>query len=64
MAPGVLGVARLLIHGAGQTAAGLALGLAASVATGALIYLSANLAFGSPEMRMLLAALRGRVRVR
>jgi putative peptidoglycan lipid II flippase len=64
MAPGVLGVSRLMIHGAGQSTAGLALGLAASMATGVIIYLCANLVFGSPEVRLLLAALKGRVRVR
>jgi hypothetical protein len=53
-----------MIHGAGQSTAGLALGLAASMATGVIIYLCANLVFGSPEVRLLLAALKGRVRVR
>jgi putative peptidoglycan lipid II flippase len=64
MAPGVLGVARVMIHGAGQTTASLALGVAASVAAGVAIYLVASLAFGSPEMDRMLNACRGSVRGR
>jgi putative peptidoglycan lipid II flippase len=64
MAPAVLGVARLTIHGTGQSGAGLALGLAASMATGAVIYFCASLVFGSPEVRMLLSAMRKKGRVR
>jgi len=64
MAPGVLGVSRLLIHGAGQPTVGLALGLAASMAAGVVIYLLASLAFRSPELRAVLTALRGSGRER
>jgi putative peptidoglycan lipid II flippase len=64
MAPGVLGVSRFLIHGVGQATVGLALGVAASMAAGMIIYLSASLIFGSPEARVLLTALRGSVRRR
>jgi len=64
MAPGVLGVSRLLIQGAGQSTASLALGVAVSMAAGVIIYLSASLAFGSPEARTLLTALKGSVRGR
>jgi putative peptidoglycan lipid II flippase len=64
MTPGVLGVSRLLIPGAGQPTASLALGVAASMAAGVIIYLSASLAFGSPEARALLTAFKGSVRGR
>jgi len=64
MAPGVLGVSRLLIQGAGQPTGSLALGVAASMAAGGIIYFSASLAFGSPEARALLDALKGSVRRR
>jgi putative peptidoglycan lipid II flippase len=64
MAPGVLGVSRLMIHGAGQSSAGLALGIAVSMVAGVIIYLSASLALRSPEMQLLLGALKGRVRLR
>jgi putative peptidoglycan lipid II flippase len=64
MAPGVLGVARVMIHGAGQTTASLALGVAASVAAGVVIYLVASLAIGSPEMHRMLNARRGSFRGR
>jgi len=53
-----------MIHRPGQTTAGLALGLALSIAAGVSIYLAASLAFGSPEARGLWGALRGSVRVR
>lgn len=64
MAPGVLGVARVMIHGAGQTTASLALGVAASVAAGVVIYLVASLVIGSPEMHRMLNARRGSFRGR
>jgi len=64
MAPGVLGVSRLMIHGAGQSGAGLALGISVSMATGVIIYLSASLVLGSPEVQLLLSALKGKVRLR
>jgi len=64
MALAVLGVSRVMIHSPGQTTAGLALGLALSIAAGVSIYLAASLAFGSPEARGLWGALRGSVRGR
>jgi putative peptidoglycan lipid II flippase len=64
MAPGVLGISRLMIPGGAQPGWGLALGLAASMAAGVAIYLSASLVLGSPEVRSLLTALRGSGRVR
>lgn len=64
MAPAVLGVSRVMIHGAGQTGAELALGVAASMAAGGVIYLLAGLVLRSPELHMLLNALKARVRVR
>jgi putative peptidoglycan lipid II flippase len=63
MAPGVLAVSRLLLRDAGQSTSGLALGLAAAMAAGVVLYLSASLVFRSPELHMLLSALRGKVRV-
>lgn len=64
MAPAVLGVSRLMIHGAGQSTVGLASGLAASLAAGVIIYFCASLLLGSPEARGLMTALRGSVRGR
>jgi putative peptidoglycan lipid II flippase len=58
MALAVLGVSRVMIHNPGRTTAGMALGLALSIAAGVSIYLAASLAFGSPEARGLWGALR------
>jgi len=58
MAPGVLAVCRLMIPEAAPSTAALALGVAASVAAGAVIYMSASLLLGSPEARELLTVRR------
>jgi putative peptidoglycan lipid II flippase len=64
MAPAVVGVSRLMIHGAGQSTVGLVSGLAASLAAGVIIYFCVSLLLGSPEARGLMTALRGSVRGR
>jgi putative peptidoglycan lipid II flippase len=58
MAPGVLGVSRLMIHDTAQSTTTLALGVAASMAAGAILYGSASLILGSPEARGLLTVWR------
>lgn len=59
MAPVVLAVSRLMIPEASPSTAALALGVAASVAAGAIVYWSASLLLGSPEARELMTV-RGR----